>query len=60
MSLDGFSLAPLVKILNSKLSGGRIDKIFQPDKHTLLLWIRQTGLTYHLLITIKPKTRLFP
>ena len=32
MSLDGLSLSTLVAELHTKLAGGRIDKIFQPDK----------------------------
>ena len=51
MSIDGLSLIPLVAELNGKLAGGRIDKIFQPDKLTLIIWIRQPGATYKLLIS---------
>ena len=51
MSIDGLSLIPLVAELNGKLAGGRIDKIFQPDKLTLIIWIRQPGVTYKLLIS---------
>ena len=52
MSLDGFSLNPLVYELNTKLAGGRIDRIYQPNKHTILLSIRQPGQTYTLHISI--------
>ena len=37
MSLDGFSLVPLVKELAKKLVGGRIDKITQPNKQTVII-----------------------
>ena len=36
MSLDGFSLNPLINELNDKLAGGRIDKICQPNKQDIL------------------------
>ena len=35
MSLDGFSLNPLINELNDKLAGGRIDKICQPNKQDI-------------------------
>ncbi len=52
MSLDGFSLAPLVKELDQSLAGGRIDKIFQPNKNIVMIWIRQPGTTYRLHIDV--------
>lgn len=53
MSLDGLSLTTLVKELNMRLVGGRIDKIFQPDKSTLVIWIRQPRETLKLVISIE-------
>lgn len=55
MALDGLSLSTLLTELNNKLTGGRIDKIFQPDKYTLILWIRQANESVRLLISINPK-----
>lgn len=55
MALDGLSLSILLKELNTKLTGGRIDKIFQPDKYTLILWVRQTNENLRLLISVNPK-----
>ncbi|MCE5287382.1 MAG: NFACT family protein, partial [Pelosinus sp.] len=52
MSLDGFSLRPLVNELNEKLAGGRIDRIFQPDKHTLIIIVRQFNETLRLLVSV--------
>lgn len=52
MSLDGFSMSPLAVELNRQLAGGRIDKIFQPNKNTIMIWIRQPGETFRLNITI--------
>ena len=48
MSLDGFSLNPLINELNDKLAGGRIDKICQPNKQDIYLYIRQPGQTYFI------------
>ncbi len=55
MSLDGFSLVPLVQELNSKLMGGRIDKIFQPDKDALLIGLRLPGENIKLYISANPE-----
>lgn len=55
MSLDGLSLSTLLAELNDKLAGGRIDKIFQTDKYTLILWIRQTTQNLCLLISVNPQ-----
>lgn len=54
MSLDGLSFSALVAELSAKLVGGRVEKIFQPDKYTLLLWIRQVHETHKLLISATP------
>lgn len=56
MGLDGFSLYPLVTDLNNKLAGGRIDRVFQPNKHTILLTIRQPGRNFTLHISINPQS----
>lgn len=55
MSLDGFSMHPLSLELNQQLSGGRVDKVFQPNKHTIILSIRQPGNTFSLHISINPQ-----
>ncbi len=55
MNIDGLSLAPLVSELNAALTGGRIDKIFQPDAYSLLLWIRQPGENLRLYISANPE-----
>lgn len=52
MSLDGFSMYALVRELNDKLSGGRIDKITQPNKQSVILSIRQPGQNYLLHLSI--------
>jgi len=55
MSLDGFSMHPLVAELNEHLSGSRIDKISQPNKQTVCLSLRQPGQTYILHLSINPQ-----
>ncbi|MDR3590291.1 MAG: NFACT RNA binding domain-containing protein [Negativicutes bacterium] len=55
MNLDGLSLSPLVSELNAKLAGARVDKIFQPDKYTLIIWLRQPGETRALLVSANPE-----
>lgn len=55
MSLDGLSLSTLLTELNAKLAGGRIDKIFQTDKLTLILWIRQPNQNLCLVISANPE-----
>jgi predicted ribosome quality control (RQC) complex YloA/Tae2 family protein len=55
MSLDGLSLSALVTELNTNLTGGRIDKIFQSDKYTIILWIRHSNQNLRLLISVNPK-----
>ncbi|MCR5757713.1 MAG: NFACT family protein [Selenomonas sp.] len=52
MSLDGFSMHPLVRELNNTLAGGRIDKITQPNKQSVVLSIRQPGQNHQLHISI--------
>ncbi|MBP2626429.1 MAG: Fibronectin-binding domain protein [Firmicutes bacterium] len=55
MSLDGLSLSTLLGELNTQIAGGRIDKIFQPDKYTLAIWIRQPTQNLCLLISSNPE-----
>ncbi|WP_371370912.1 NFACT family protein [Sporomusa aerivorans] len=55
MNIDGLSLAPLVHELNRALTGGRIDKVFQPDSYSLLLWVRQPGENLRLYISANPE-----
>jgi predicted ribosome quality control (RQC) complex YloA/Tae2 family protein len=55
MNIDGLSLAPLVSELNGALTGGRIDKVFQPDAYSLLLWVRQPGETLRIFLSANPE-----
>ena len=54
MSLDVFSMHALIKELSRALVGGRIDKITQPNKQTIVLSVRQPGRNYLLHITTNP------
>ena len=52
MSLDGFSMRPLTRELDTALAGGRIDKITQPNKQSIILSVRQPGQNFLLHISI--------
>lgn len=54
MALDGITTELLSYELNSTLANGRVDKIFMPDKHTVILHIRVNGSVKKLLISISP------
>ena len=53
-SLDGFSMHALTRELDCTLAGGRIDKITQPNKQTIILSVRQPGRNFLLHITTNP------
>lgn len=55
MSLDGFSMHFLARELDSILAGGRIDKITQPNKQSIIISVRQPGQNYLLHISIAPQ-----
>ncbi len=54
MALDGITTELLAHELDRELKGSRIDKVFQPDKHTVILHIRSEGKIKKLLISINP------
>ena len=55
MSFDGFSMHPLVQELKNALEGGRIDRINQPNRHSIILAVRQPGINRLLHISINPQ-----
>ena len=55
MSLDGYSMRPLVRELDARLTGGRIDKITQPNKQSIVLSVRQPGETVLLHISVNSR-----
>lgn len=56
MALDGITCELLAHELNNELQGARIDKIFEPDKYTIILHIRSNGSIKKLLISINPSS----
>ena len=54
MPLDGITCQLLANDLNEKLSGSRIDKIFMPDRHSVILHIRTQQGVRKLLICADP------
>lgn len=54
MPFDGITIKCLVNELNSKLKGGRVDKIHQPERSEIVLHIRSFGGNYKLLLCANP------
>ncbi|ADL07779.1 Rqc2 family fibronectin-binding protein [Thermosediminibacter oceani] len=55
MPFDGIVLNAVINELKKKLVGGRIDKIYQPDKNEIVLFVRQYREEYKLLISAHPQ-----
>ncbi len=51
MPLDGFTLGLIARELDAALTGGRIDRIVQPERDELLLTIRNSGANHILLLS---------
>lgn len=51
MSFDGIVTHAVVKELNDTIKGGRVDKIYQPEKDEILLFIHKTGINYKVVIS---------
>lgn len=51
MALDGIVIANMVKELNNTITGGKINKIAQPENDELLLTIKNNKTQYRLLIS---------
>lgn len=51
MPFDAIAVSAVVKELNEKLVGGRIEKIHQPEKDEIRLFIKADKKTYTLLIS---------
>ena len=54
MALDGITAQLLAHELNEELAGARIDKVFEPDKYTVILHIRTNSGIKKLLISVNP------
>lgn len=51
MAFDGITIAAIVKELNTKLLGGRLYKIAQPEKDELLITVKNEGNQYRLVLS---------
>lgn len=51
MSFDGIVTKSVVNELNEKILGGKIDKIYQQESDEILLFIRNNGVNYKLLLS---------
>jgi predicted ribosome quality control (RQC) complex YloA/Tae2 family protein len=51
MALDGITLSLVCGELNELLTGGRIDKIHQPEKDELVMQVRSHGQNYKLVLS---------
>lgn len=51
MPMDGFTLSFMERELNTKLAGGRVDKVSQPERDALVLMIRAGGQNHRLLLS---------
>lgn len=54
MAFDGIVINAVVNELNSILKDGKIDKIYQPEKDTIVLGVRTFGTAYRLLLCANP------
>ncbi len=54
MSFDGFFLHGIGSELSSLLLGGRVDKIHQPDEHSIIIVIRSGGSNHNLIFSSHP------
>ncbi len=54
MALDGIVISALTKETAAKITGGRIDKIHQPEKDELIISVRTSGGAYKLLLCANP------
>lgn len=51
MALDGITVSSIVCELTNKLLGGRIDKIYQPQKDEIIIAVRSIGSNFKLLLS---------
>lgn len=54
MPFDGFVTKKIVTELNKKLTGGKINKVFEPNKNEIILSIYNNGENYNLLLCANP------
>lgn len=51
MPMDGFTIGAMVYELNNLLSGARVDKINQPERDELYIFLRNNGQNHKLLLS---------
>ena len=51
MAFDGITTYKVIEELRQKIEGGKIDKIYQPEKDEIVLTIRRPGQVYRLLLS---------
>ncbi|MDO5803792.1 MAG: NFACT RNA binding domain-containing protein [Clostridia bacterium] len=51
MAFDGITISAIKAEIEDKILGGRIDKVYQPEKDEIILGIRSMGQAYKLLLT---------
>ena len=54
MAMDSISVRALTVELNELLSGGRVDKIYQPERGEIIIGIRSGRVNYKLLLCANP------
>ncbi|MBQ6999334.1 MAG: NFACT family protein [Clostridia bacterium] len=54
MAMDSITVRALTMELNELLSGGRIDKIYQPERGEIIIGVRSNGVNYKLLLCANP------
>lgn len=55
-SIDGLTWCAVAAELAAKLIGSRVDKVFQPHSHTIVLSLRQPGHSYFLSLCGLPNS----
>lgn len=59
MAFDGLTISNLIYEFNENILGGRIDKIYQPEKDEVILQIRNKGKSFKLLLTVNSSNPRF-
>lgn len=59
MAFDGITVSAIKAEIEDKILGGRIDKVYQPEKDEIILGIRSMGQAYKLLLTSNASTPKF-
>jgi len=54
MPLDGLTLGFIARELNATLAGARIERVTQPEKDMLLIFVRNNGKNHKLLLSASP------